>query len=114
MLVSTGLGFLIAVIGTTTFIAAHLLGSSLSGSEAFFQENPWLIFVSMLVSALLTFIMNITVLKPTSKVAVDIRTGKERILRITHSLFFIPTKWWPLTFIALGMVLTLLKADGVF
>ncbi len=110
MIVWTGSGFLIAIVGILTMVFAQLLGNNISGSATFYQENPWLILAAMFVSAVLTYIMNITFLKPTSIVVADVETGKERRLKIRHTLLFISTKWWPAIFMLVGIVLTYVKS----
>ncbi len=89
MVVWTGLGFLVAIIGFGALVGTEII----AGNESFYQDNPWVIFFGMVVAAAITYALNKTVLLPKSKEVLDKETGEEIILRKEHSLFFIATKW---------------------
>ncbi len=105
MVVWTGLGFLVAIIGIGALVGTEVISESITGNESFYQDNPWVILFGMLAAALITFALNKTLLAPKSQTVIDKETRQEIVLKKDHSLFFIPTKWWPIIFIVIGAII---------
>ncbi len=104
MVVWTGFGFLIAIIGFGALIGTEIVIENIAGNESFYQDDLWVIFFGMVVAAAITHFLNKTILLPKSKVVLDKETKEEILLRNEHSLFFIAAKWWPVIFIGIGVV----------
>ncbi len=104
MVIWSGLGFLIAIIGLGALIGTEVISENLTGNESFYQNNSWVIFLGMLVAAGITYLLNKTILAPKSRAVIDKETGQEIILKKEHSLFFIPSKWWPAIYVIIGIV----------
>ncbi len=103
MVIWSGLGFIIAIVGIAALIVTQMIAESVSGNENYYQENPWLILVAMLVAAALTFLLNQKVLATKSQTVIDKESGQEINLRKAHTLFFIDSKWWPAIFLVIGI-----------
>jgi len=103
-MVWSGLGFLVAIVGVLALVGTQMISGAVSGNEYFYQENQWVILVGMIAAAVVTFALNSTLLKPKSQTVIDKETRQEVVLQKNHSLFFIPTKWWPIIFIVIGLV----------
>lgn len=88
MIVWSGLGFIVAVIGFGSLLLTEVISENMTHNESFYQENPWVMSLGMLVAAALTFGYSLTV-------------GQGRT---QDSFFFIPTKWWPVIFAGIAIV----------
>lgn len=104
MIIWTGFGFLIAIIGFASLILAELVSESLTHNDQYYQQNSWMILVGMSCAAVLTFGLHklLSPMKP--RIFIDKETGQEIELNRSHSLFFIPLKWWPVAFVILGFI----------
>lgn len=100
----SGFGFLVGIIGLGSLVGSEIITESITGNESFYQDNPSVRFIAMLVAATLTEGLNKTLFLSKSKIVIDKETGEEMIWRKKHSFFYIPTKWWPALFICIGMV----------
>jgi hypothetical protein len=108
MVIWTGLGFLVAIITFASLILTELLSERLTGDDAFYQDNPWLMLVAMSAAATLTYVLHRLLLRQKARTLVDKETGEELTLRPSNSLFFIPVKWWPLVLLISGILFTVL------
>ena len=104
MIIWTGFGFLVAIIGFAALVLTELISESIAGNEQFYQQNSWLILVGMTVAAILTFGLHKILSLKKPKIVIDKKSGEEIEIRGSHSLFFIQVKWWPIVFIILGFV----------
>ena len=104
MIVWTGLGFLIAIIGVGVLAGTEVVVENIAGNENFYQDNPWVIFLGMVVAAAVTYVLNKTILSTKTKTVLDKETGEEILLVDEHSLFFIASKWWPIIFMGIGII----------
>lgn len=100
----TGFGFLVAIIGFAALILTELVFESISKNEQFYQQNSWVILVGMTVAAMLTFGLHKLLSLKKPRIFIDQETGQKIELRGSHSLFFIPVKWWPVAFVILGFI----------
>ncbi len=105
MVIWNGLGVLVVVTGFLGFYIADLLFSKITGNEQFVMENGWAGLVAMLTSAALTYGLHLLLRKQKGRVVIDKETGQEETLRPTHSLFFIPVKFWPAVYGVLGIII---------
>lgn len=104
MVVWTGLGFVVALVGILALVATQMIAGAVTGNENFYQENTWIILYGMIGAALVTFILNKTLLVPKTQTVIDKESGQEMVLKKDHSLFFVPTKWWPIIWVVLGVI----------
>ena len=104
MIVWRGLGFLVGVIGFGSLILAEFVAESITKDEQFYQENPWVILAGFTVAAVLTFGLYKLLRLKKPRIVIDKETREEFELGGNHSFFFIPVKWWPVAFIALGLL----------
>lgn len=104
MIIWSGFGFLVAVIGFAALIFTELASEKITGNNQFYQQHGWVILIGMLVAAALTYGLHRLLLLQKGRAVIDKETGQEIILRANHSLFFIPVKWWSVVFAALGVV----------
>ncbi|HEB57778.1 MAG TPA: hypothetical protein ENJ01_00965 [Gammaproteobacteria bacterium] len=109
MIIWTGRGFLIVVVAVLALAGVQAAGEAITGDVAYYQNNPWLIFVGMLVAATITWALNKTLLKSESKTVVDAETGEPLELVRDHALFFIAAKWWPAIFSGIGVIATVFR-----
>jgi len=105
MIVWSGFGFLVAIIGLASLVFTEIAFESITKNEQFYQQNSWVILVAMVVAAILTFGLHKLLSLKKPRIVIDKETGKEMEIRGSHSLFFIPVKWWPILFLILGLVL---------
>jgi hypothetical protein len=103
MIIWSGLGYLVVVIGFGTLLLTELVSEKITGDDQFYQRHGWVVLVGMLVAAALTHGLHRVLLRQRERVLIDKQTGQEVVLRTDHSLFFIPVKWWPLVFAAIGV-----------
>jgi len=90
MIIWSGLGFLVAVIGFASLILTEFVSEKITGDDQFYQEHGWVILVGMLLAAGLTYGLHQLLLLQKGRVVIDKETGQEVVLRSSHSLFFIP------------------------
>ena len=112
MIIWSGLGFLVAVIGFASLILTEFVSEKITGDDQFYQEHGWVILVGMLLAAGLTYGLHRLLLLQKGRVVIDKETGQEIVLRSSHSLFFIPVKWWPAVFVGLGMVIAIVNSKS--
>ena len=112
MIIWSGLGFLVAVIGFASLILTEFVSEKITGDDQFYQEHGWVILVGMLLAAGLTYGLHRLLLLQKGRVVIDKETGQEIVLRSSHSLFFIPVKWWPAVFVGLGVVIAIVNSKS--
>lgn len=104
MIIWNGLGFLVVIIFIAAVLFTEFAVEILTGNDQFYQENAWVMLIGMLIAAASTYCLHRLLLLKKGRVVVDKETGQEIVLRSRHSLFFIDVKWWPVLFVALGIV----------
>ncbi|MGC3957599.1 MAG: hypothetical protein QM813_06450 [Verrucomicrobiota bacterium] len=104
MIIWSGFGFLVAVVGFAALIFTEVISEKITGDDQFYQQHGWVILIGMLVAAALTYGLHRLLLLQKGRAVIDKQTGQEIVLRPNHSLFFIPVKWWPIVFVILGVV----------
>ena len=82
----SGLGFLVGIIGFAAIVFSALISDSITG-------NPnWVLTVGFILAALITYGLNVLLMKQKGKIVIDKETNEEIELRRKHSFFFIPLK----------------------
>lgn len=101
----SGFGFLVAIIGMGSLVLAELVSESITGNERFYQETPWVPMTGMTLAAILTAGLNRVLLRKEPRILIDPETGERVTVGGSHSLFLIPLRWWPRTFLVVGALL---------
>jgi hypothetical protein len=104
MIIWSGFGFLIFILGFGSAIGTELISENLTGDERYYQQHPAMISVAMLSAAILTYLLHLLLSRQKGQVVIDKATGQEIVLGRSHSLFFIPVKWWPVIFLLIAVI----------
>lgn len=105
MIIWSGLGFLVAILGFGSLILTEYLSEIITKNDQFYQENDWVKMTGMVLAAALTLGLHKLLNLQKAKRVIDTETGEEIVLRKNHSFFFIPVKWWPAAFLVIGTIL---------
>jgi hypothetical protein len=97
MIIWSGMGFLVALIGFGSLFLTELLVESMTRDESFYQAHGWPKLMAFWVAALVVFLLDRALAGPPG------RPGRN------HSLFFIPMAVWPILFVVLGVVFMFVK-----
>jgi hypothetical protein len=92
MIIWSGWGFLVLVIGLACFILTEMSVGSLMQDDRYFRAHGWPKFVAGAVAAVLTWFIGRALNRA--------RPGRGG----SHSLFFIPMEYWAVLFLALGVL----------
>lgn len=105
MIISRGLGFLVAVIVFGSSLIANIITDAACG-KGYYDRHKWPFAVSLVLSASICWILGNSIKKRSDRVVIDKATGKEfTINRHRHTLFFIPMHWWGPILFVIAMVL---------
>ena len=83
-----------AVIAFGLSLAANLITNGLTGSGAYWDAHKWPLALSLFASGAACLPLGLYFRDLKAQVLIDPKTGKEVILRQSHTLFFIPVLWW--------------------
>jgi len=100
----SGKGFLVAVIVFGFSLIANLITNSLTGSRAYWDAHKWPMAISLFASAAACLPLGLYFHDLKARVLIDPKTGKEVVLRQSHTLFFIPVLWWPPVLALIGLI----------
>jgi hypothetical protein len=89
MIIWSGLGFLVALIGGGCLVAIDALTRTLYGDKEFFAAHGWPKLLAFAVAAVITWFLGRFLHR---------NPGKR------HSLFFIPMEYWGPIFVVAGVV----------
>jgi len=104
MIIWSGFGFLVPVIGIGSLVLTQYLTELITQNEQFYKENDWVNILAMVLAAALTLGLHKLLNPPNPKRLIDADTGEEFVLRRSHSFFFIPVKWWTFIFLVFGTI----------
>jgi hypothetical protein len=105
MLIWTGRGFLVFVIVFGFSLVLNFAFNTWWG-EGYYDTHKWPFAISLLLSAIVCWIVGSALRKGTSRTVIDKETGEELVLnRNHHSLFFIPMHIWAPILVVIGCVL---------
>lgn len=97
MVIWSGLGFIVALIGVFALVLTEKVSEALTSDPHFYQHHHWLITVAMSLAALLTYGLHYFLGRRAEKTA----EGAAALRR--HTLFFVAVRWWPVIFIIVGI-----------
>ena len=105
MIISDGLGYLVAVIVFGVSLIANLIVNSLYGPQ-YYVEHKWPFAISLAISGILCGLIGHVLRTRTDVVMIEKDTGKEVVVnRSKNTLFFIPMHWWaPILIVAAAVV----------
>ena len=106
MVISFGLGFLVAVI---TFGACLLFNFALDSQfgEGDYSSHPWAIGTALVVGGIISTCIGFALKGRSDRFVVDEETGERMVINnSSHSFFFIPMHW-------AGLVVAVLENDRV-
>ena len=100
----SGKGFLVAVFTVGFSLIANLITNSITGSGVYWDAHKWPLAVSLFVSAVACWFVGRFFQNGKAQVLIDPKTGKEVVLRKSHTLFFIPIIWWAPILAVFGLI----------
>jgi hypothetical protein len=100
----SGKGFLVFVFVFGFSLIANLIVNSVTGSGAYWDAHKWPFAVSLFISAVVCWFVGRYFQNLNARVLIDPKTGREVILRESHTLFFIPVVWWCPILAAFGLI----------
>ena len=109
MIVWSGFGFLISMIGFGCLIITEMSTRAFFNDPTYYQTHGWPKLVGFWIAAVLVYLLARTLDRQPGRVVIDKETGKEIILKKRHSLFFTPARYWPYIFAGLGLVFLFVK-----
>lgn len=104
MIFTRGVGFLVLIICLVTLAAAQGVTHKITGDERFYDEHRWVPLIAWLTAAALTYGLHRLLLLQKERVVIDKATGEELLLKPEDSLLCVPVGWWPIVFVAFGMI----------
>jgi hypothetical protein len=90
----TGKGFLVAVFVFGSSLIANLITNAMTGSASYWEAHKWPFADSLFVSGALCWSVGRQLHSKPARVLLDPNTGKQVVLRNSHTFFFIPVMWW--------------------
>ena len=100
----SGKGFLVAVFTFGFSLIANLITNSITGGGVYWDAHKWPLAVSLFVSAVACWFVGRFFQNGKAQVLIDPKTGKEVVLRKSHTLFFIPIIWWAPRLAVFGLI----------
>jgi hypothetical protein len=95
MIIWQGKGYLIAVVIFLISLTMQLATNYITHSESYYKEAPWPLTIALVIAGIIVLVIDRYVLNEHSQVLIDKATGNEVELKKSHTLFFIPFKYWP-------------------
>lgn len=101
----SGYGFLVIAILWGNLILIELVSEFIAKSDEFYQENSNLLAtMGATVSAIEIYLLGTWLNTRKAKRYIDTETGKEMIMKHSHSLFFIRMEYWGGIIVALTII----------
>jgi hypothetical protein len=103
-LIWSGFGFLVFVFTFGCSLAANLLANAIIGDKAYWETHRWPLALALFVSAALCWFVGRFFHNRKAQVLLDPKTGKEVVLRRSHTFFFVPMMWWGPLLVVFGFI----------
>ena len=94
MIIWSGFGFFVALIVFGCGLAAQLITSYVTGSEAYWNTHKWTHALALFTAAVLCWFLGRFLRARGSRTLIDPSTDQSVVQRQNHSLFFIPMEFW--------------------
>jgi hypothetical protein len=109
MIIWSGWGWLVPVLAFVVSLVFEAVTEASTGKDQFYQNQPWLLAVAMVVAGTAVWFLSAYFDKKQGRVVIDKATGKELVLRSSHSFFFIPMRFWAFLLPLFGVAYVVLK-----
>ncbi len=106
MIVWTRFGFLAVITGVGGLTLTQSLINTFMNDAMYYSVNAWPKLLGAIVAALLTYLLQFF-LKDDVRSMIDKETGMEVEIRSSHTLFWIPIRFWPYLMLAFGVIIFL-------
>jgi len=103
MIVWQGKGYLIAVAVFLCSLVMQLATNYLTHDSTYYERAPWPLAIALAIASIIVLLMDRFLFEENTLVLIDKATGEEVHLAKTHSLFFIPMKYWPYILFAISL-----------
>lgn len=110
MIIWQGFGFLVAIIGIAVLVAVEYAMRAITKDMTYYTTHGWPKLLGFWITAVIIYFIARFFDSRPGKVVIEKDTGKEIVQRRSHSLFFVPLRFWPYVLAALGVVF--LFVDG--
>ena len=104
MIIWRGLGFLVFVITLAALIFMEVLTGRLFHDPSYYAAHGWPKLVGFLIAAVAVWLLGNSLNRRPGRVVIDKATGRQVVLKPTHSLFFIRVDYWAAILVVLGIV----------
>ena len=108
MIIWSGFGILVALVGFGCLILTEVVTRA-AFDEKYYQAHGWPKLAGFWVAAALVYVLGLWVDRQPGRAMIDKATGQEVLLKKRHALFFIPVRYWPYIFLALGVIFLFVK-----
>ena len=100
MIIWSGFGFLSPLIAFGCLVLAQVVTASATGNADAYGENRWVAFLASCIAGALCWGIGRWLDRKQSKVVIEKETGRETVLKPSHTFFFIPLRIyafiWPI------------------
>ena len=111
MIIWTGCGPFVLVIGGGCLVLTQLLVNAASQDSQYYQSHAWPKVLGCLVAAVITWRVGRRLNSRPGRALMDLDTGEIEYRKTQHTLFFIPFEYWAPIIAAFGL---LAAADQLF
>lgn len=98
MVIWSGFGFVVAIIGFLALVLTEKISETLFSDPQFYQSHRWMVLVAMILAAGLTYAFHALLERKARATAQPDSASR-------HTLFFVAIKWWPAIFAAFGVAM---------
>ncbi len=109
MIIWKGWGFLVVVIVFSTSLVAEFISESITNDENYYQENSFPLSLALLTAGIINDLLGKWLNTRKTKVFIEKDTGKEIVIKNTHSLFFITMEYWGVILAVSSVLVYILK-----
>ena len=106
MMISSGAGFIVVVIAFIMLFLSELSVEYLFNDDSYYQDHGWPKSLAFFTAGCLVLLIGRYLNDTDVKVYIEKDTGKEVIIKKSHSLFFISVWYWG--YILLGLAVAFL------
>ncbi len=103
MIIWSGLGFLVPVIGFLGLLASAMLMDVLFDDDQYAKSHVWPQLVGWLAAGAMLWFLGRYLNRGRARRMIDAQTGELVVLRNNHSFFFIPMEYWALVCVIFGV-----------
>ena len=111
MTISSGAGFIVAVIAFVMLFLTELSVEYLFNDDSYYQAHGWPKLLGFFIAGCIVLLVGRYLHETDAKVYIDKETGEEVIIRNRHSLFFINVKYWGYILFGLGVIFLFITTE---